>query len=348
VTNPLRCKHRVLTTVPADFSSLRGQDWTQSGLDVLDRTSFSAVGLALRLLRHASEYDAVLLNGSGRIDQVTAVVLARRRSAGHVVISDCTWQRGTWWLDRLVCRLGIKAIDSPRVTYCVLSSDELALFPRTWNVDPSRVVFTPFCHTLTKAELAVPPGDVANVFSGGDSMRDYAPLLAVARSIPAVVTLAAKELGVTQAELPPNVRAGAVSHDRFVELMRRAAVIVVPLRAGLERSAGQQTYLNAMALGKLVVATDSPGVRDYIEDGSTGLIVPPGDEQSLASALTWALDPSHRREVEEIGARALALVHSRFRPVDHLRRLIEVVDDVAARSVTTEARRRRPTSPLVR
>jgi glycosyltransferase involved in cell wall biosynthesis len=348
VTNALRRERRVLTTVPADFSSLRGQDWTQSGLDVLDRTTFSAAGLTLRLFRGASEYEAVLLNGSGRIDQVTAALLARRRSAGHVVISDCTWQRGTWWLDRLACRLGIKAIDSPRVTYCVLSSDELTLFPRTWNVDPSRVVFTPFCHTLTEAELAVPPGDVANVFSGGDSMRDYAPLLSVARSIPAIVTLAANELGVAQAELAQNIRAGAVSHDRFVDLMRGAAVVVVPLRAGIERSAGQQTYLNAMALGKIVIATDSPGVRDYIEDGSTGLIVRPGDEQSLASALTWALDPSHRREVEEIGARARALVHSRFRPVDHIRRLIEVVDDVGARSVTTEVRPGRPTRSLVR
>ena len=30
---------------------------------------------------------------------------------------------------------------------------------------------------------------------------------------------------------------------------------------------GQQTYLNAMALGKLVIVTKAPGVGDYIENG---------------------------------------------------------------------------------
>jgi len=334
VTNAARRGRHVLTTVPADFSSLRGLDWSNSGLKVLDRTAFSQAGLLRRLLTDAGEYDAVLLNGSGRIDQIAAALLVARRSLGHVVISDCTWQRGTWWLDRLVCRAGIKAIDSPRVTYCVLSSDELALFPRTWKVDPVRVVFTPFCYTLTEAELAASPAEVGGVFAGGDSMRDYAPLLAVAKTIPATVTLAVKRLAVAQRDLPSNIHARPVSHERFVDLMRHAAVVVVPLRAGLERSAGQQTYLNAMALGKIVIATDSPGVRDYIEDGSTGLIVPPGDERSLASALSWALDPSHRREVAEIGASARAAVRSRFRPVDHLRKLIEVVDEVATRSKT--------------
>lgn len=309
---------------------------------------FSRGGLLRRVLRDANEYDAILLNGSGRTDQVAAALLAKRRPFRHVVISDCTWQRGTWWLDRLVCRLGIKAIDSPQVTYCVLSSDELVLFPRTWNVDPSRVIFTPFCHTLTEAELHAPLGQVGGVFSGGDSMRDYAPLLSVAESIPATVSLAVKQLELGQRDLPRNVRACSVAHAGFINLMRRAAVVLVPLRAGIERSAGQQTYLNAMALGKLVITTDSPGVRDYIKHGSTGLIVRPGDEQDLASALTWALDSSHRAEAEEIGSRARQLVLSRFRPVDHLRRLVEVVDEVVGSSPGTEARHPTPASLPVR
>jgi glycosyltransferase involved in cell wall biosynthesis len=332
----MRRERRVLTTVPADFSGLRGVNWSNSGLDVLDRSAFSRTGLLRRLLRDAGNYDAVLLNGSGRLDQIAAALLLRRRSFGHLVISDCTWQRGTWWLDRLACRVGIRAIDRPRVTYCVLSRAEVGLFPRTWGVDPRRVVFTPFCYTLTDDELAAPTSNAGGVFSGGDSMRDYDPLLAAARTLPINVTLAVKQLRVAQ-HLPANVDAKPVSHDGFIELMRNAGVVVVPLRAGIERSAGQQTYLNAMALGKVVITTDSPGARDYIEDGSTGLIVPPGDERSLAAALHRALDPSRRREMEEIGARARAVVRSRFRPVDHVRELIKVVDTVSRRSVRDDA-----------
>jgi glycosyltransferase involved in cell wall biosynthesis len=342
----MRRERRFLTTVPADFNGLRGLNWSDAGLEVLDRTAFSPAGVLRRLLGDASDYDAVLLNGSGRLDQIAAALLARRRSVGPLVISDCTWQRGTWWLDRLVCRVGIRAIDCPRVTYCVLSRDEVSLFPRTWGVDPSRVVFTPFCYTLTEDELAAPTSDAGGVFSGGDSMRDYDPLLAAASILPVNVTLAVKQVRAAWGDLPANVHAKTVSHEGFVELMRHAGVVVVPLRAGIERAAGQQTYLNAMALGKVVITTDSPGARDYIDDGSTGIIVPAGDERSLTAALRRTLDPSRRREMEEIGARARAVVRSRFRPVDYVRELIEVADKVSRRSVRDDAHLLRTSSTV--
>jgi Glycosyl transferases group 1 len=325
VTRPGR---RVLTTVPADFRSLRDHDFSAPGVDAVDRGAFSQAGLLRRLLHDAGAYDAILLNGSGHLDQFAAALLALQRSSGAIVISDCTWQRGTWWLDRLICCLGLRAMDSPRTTYCVLSSDEVTLFPQTWGVDPSHVVFTPFCFTLTADELAAPTSSTGTVFSGGDSLRDYGPLLSAAATLKFELMLAVQRPPQPQRALPENVRATSVPHGGFIELMRHASVVVVPLRPGIERSAGQQTYLNAMALGKLVITTDSPGARDYIEHGLTGLIVAPGDTDSIANALTWALDPSRAREVAEIGARAQQVVLSRFRPADYFRRLVAAVDEM--------------------
>ncbi len=325
-----RRERRLVTTVPADFPALQGLDWSASGVHVLDRSRFSRAGLLIRLRREAPTHEAVLLNGSGRLDQFAAILLGPLRGVGPIIISDCTWQRGSWWLDRLAGRVGIRAIDAARPTYCVLSTDEVELFPRTWGVDPSRVVFTPFCYTLTEDALAARTSTTGGVFSGGDSMRDFRPLLAAARKLPVEVTLAVQQLPAESGALPPNVSARAVPHATFIELMRHARVVVVPLRAGIERSAGQQTYLNAMALGKLVITTDSPGARDYIEHGSTGLIVPAGDEDSLASALSWALDSSHEADVARIAARARAVARSRFRPVDHFRCVLEVVDRAVA------------------
>ncbi len=43
--------------------------------------------------------------------------------------------------------------------------------------------------------------------------------------------------------------------------------------------------LEAMATGKPVVTTDSGGVRDSVTDGQTGIIVPVGDDVSLANAI---------------------------------------------------------------
>ena len=48
--------------------------------------------------------------------------------------------------------------------------------------------------------------------------------------------------------------------------------------------------LEALALGRSVVATDVGGVSQIVKDGETGLLVPAGDPQSLASAMEKALD----------------------------------------------------------
>lgn len=49
--------------------------------------------------------------------------------------------------------------------------------------------------------------------------------------------------------------------------------------------------VEAMALGTPVVATDAGGPAEIIEDGVSGLLVPPGDHHAMADAITRALDP---------------------------------------------------------
>lgn len=53
--------------------------------------------------------------------------------------------------------------------------------------------------------------------------------------------------------------------------------------------------LEAMALGRPVVATDVGAVRELIKDGHSGMIVNPGDEAALADALVTMASDSDRR-----------------------------------------------------
>jgi glycosyltransferase involved in cell wall biosynthesis len=231
-------------------------------------------------------------------------------------------------LERAASRIGLRAMEGPDVFYCVLSSAERELFPRTWRVDSRRVFFTPYHHTLRADELAQPAPDGYGVFAGGDSMRDYGPLIEAAQGVPADVTLATRDPSILRyPQLPPNVRAGPVPPGRFLEAMRAARVVVVPLIDG-ERSAGQQTYLNAMAMGKIVVATDTPGVRDYVTHGTTGLVVPPGDAVAMADALRWALEPANEAEAREMRARARDVVRDEFTPDRYVARVLGVVASV--------------------
>ena len=54
--------------------------------------------------------------------------------------------------------------------------------------------------------------------------------------------------------------------------------------------------LDAMALGKPVVATRAGGIPEAVEDGVTGLLVPPRDPQALANALRYLLQSPARAQ----------------------------------------------------
>lgn len=76
--------------------------------------------------------------------------------------------------------------------------------------------------------------------------------------------------------------------------------------------------LEAMAMGLPVVAADVGGVRHFVEEGRTGLRVPPGDAEALAAALSrLAADPALRRRLGEAGR-----IHAQgFRPAAIANRL---------------------------
>jgi glycosyltransferase involved in cell wall biosynthesis len=56
-------------------------------------------------------------------------------------------------------------------------------------------------------------------------------------------------------------------------------------REGLPR-----TILEAMATGRAIVTTNMPGCRDAVEDGRSGIVVPPRDPCALAAAMRRLLD----------------------------------------------------------
>ena len=104
---------------------------------------------------------------------------------------------------------------------------------------------------------------------------------------------------------------------------RRADVVVLPtvererLRMGdrvVEVRSGEglpRTVLEAMYIGKPVVATTVAGTREQVVEGETGLLVEPANPEALAGAILRLLEatPEERRRM---GERAAALVRERF------------------------------------
>jgi glycosyltransferase involved in cell wall biosynthesis len=298
-------------------------------------------GRAAALARLSRSGRPAILHGAsglqrGYVDLLAAAALARR--GRPVLLAEATWQRGSRALDRLLrvsppvgadeaphhgrwLGLGaIRLIDGPNVHYGVLSRHELDTFPRVWGVDPARVHFTPFCATASDLPNQ-PTGE--GVIASGNSLRDYRALVQAAPRIDAKLTLATRlHLPSTDAH---NIEARFMSPEEHEDRVRGSAVVVVPLLAGTERSAGQQTYLNAMGLGKPVVVTDAPGVRDYVTDGETGLVVP-NEPDALAEAVNRLL--TDHELARRLGVAARADVQARFGHSAYVDRLLELADRI--------------------
>jgi glycosyltransferase involved in cell wall biosynthesis len=69
------------------------------------------------------------------------------------------------------------------------------------------------------------------------------------------------------------------------------------------------TLLEAMQYGLSVVASDVGGVRDVLQNGENGLLVPPGQSEPLARALERLRDSATKREELATAARETAALY---------------------------------------
>lgn len=78
-------------------------------------------------------------------------------------------------------------------------------------------------------------------------------------------------------------------------VLHAASVFVLP---SYYREGTPRTALEALATGRPVITTDSPGCRETVEHGVNGLLVPARDPERLANAmLHFALDPGEIRRM---------------------------------------------------
>ncbi len=108
-----------------------------------------------------------------------------------------------------------------------------------------------------------------------------------------------------QAHDLPNVQfVGRVNHDGIKQYLHAADVFVLPSRDFSGITEGVPTaLLEAMACGLPVVCTDAGAMRDLIQEGQNGLVVPQRDPTSLGTALHKLLrSPELRRRFGERNA----------------------------------------------
>ena len=84
--------------------------------------------------------------------------------------------------------------------------------------------------------------------------------------------------------------------------------------------------MEAMAMGKPVIASDVGGVYSVVCDGATGLLVPPSDSRRLAERIQELLnDPIAARAIGEAGRQ---LIREDFNVETMVERTVDLYDQV--------------------
>lgn len=295
-------------------------------------TAWDEVRRVLRILRASQREKVLLLNSSTGKYQPDTMALAilsllpRSRRPKIALLGDM-WQPNGGFrhlIDRIIVRLADRAVDR----YFVHSSEEVNHFPSYWGLDKTKVRLCLYFYSLKDSDLAVPPPTGDYIFAGGNSHRDYEPLIEAARRMPEHRFVFATFRLDGRSDLPPNVTAGQVTHLEFVNLMRGSLAVVTPIHKGLRRSAGQQTYLNAMMFRKPSIVNQTNGVRDHITNGVNGMIVD-GSPQGYVNALKWVLNPQNSHGVSEMCEAAYRLASERFSLDRHLENAVLLMRELA-------------------
>jgi colanic acid/amylovoran biosynthesis glycosyltransferase len=118
--------------------------------------------------------------------------------------------------------------------------------------------------------------------------------------------------------------------EEVLERLRRATLFVLPSVVAPDgnRDGVPVALMEAMASGAPVVSTGVSGIPELVEDGTSGLLVAPGDAVSLAAAIASLLDDPRRARA--LAERARRAVEQAFNLEAETRRLMALMEGAVA------------------
>lgn len=169
----------------------------------------------------------------------------------------------------------------------------------------------------------------------GSEMRDYPTLVEALRgtNIPCHIATGwtrGKLYDTVKAlynieNIPNNITIGMKNYSELRELYARSRFVVVPILP-TDTDNGLTCILESMAMGKAVICSKTIGQVDIIQDGITGIFVPPKDPQALRSAILYLWNnPDIAKKMGLAGRKYLEQHHTLEQFIESVKMIVEKV-----------------------
>jgi glycosyltransferase involved in cell wall biosynthesis len=181
-----------------------------------------------------------------------------------------------------VLRPAFRILDSKIIQYVLFSNFEKTLYTKSLLLSEDRLFYVPYGdlsnqNTLTNDEVKVQKDldDGEFFFSGGYSNRDYLSLIAIFGTLPykLVIVCSALNTEIDESVLSANIKVlRELPSEVFDAYLRTCKACIIPI-AHDSGAAGQSVLLRCMKNRKIIIATDTGIVREYLTDGVSGMLV---------------------------------------------------------------------------
>ncbi len=288
-------------------------DWWGERMVVYRRTASSHVLQELselwKFAKTALSYDVVITaNVRHALALGIAKRLLRRRRPRHLMVEmrlDDPRPDVLWRAKVRLQRWAMATVD----VMCVSARREIELYAKRLRRPLAGFTFVPW-HTNILEPSAI-PAPAGHIFAAGRTGRDWKTFAAAVKNIAVPVVAICGRDGAAAMGSAPRARVLVdVPYEQYRGELAAARVVVVPLEPHVY-SSGQVVVLEAMALGKPVVATRVLGTEDYIRHGVDGLLVAPEKPEELRAALDRILsDPELERTLAENAVKRIQERHT--------------------------------------
>jgi glycosyltransferase involved in cell wall biosynthesis len=209
--------------------------------------------------------------------------------------------------------------------FVVHARSEVHSYSKWLGIEEKKFRFVP----LQKGDVAeMGPSPIAKpyIVSMGSANRDYLTLVeAMAGTGIKTVIISKKQVLEALPDRTEVVKLHGLTQLECDSILGNAVLNVVPI-ADTSTASGQVTFLNAMRMGIPTVATRCVGTVDYIQSEQTGILVAPGDVDSLRTAVVqlWQQEALRSR----LGMAGAAYAETHFSDHAAGRHLAQAIDEL--------------------